>query len=180
MVVAVSMEKIDENFLTQLTGCQRRLLGYVQALVPNRADAEDLLQEVNLFICRHAADYRPGTDFIAWAFKVAYFRVLEWRERRSRDRLVFDDGMVDRLSALAELPDRAETSRRNALEQCLQKLAQPERELITRYYGDADATPQGLSESLGRSLKGLYVSVHRIRVKLFDCIQRTLAAEERT
>lgn len=170
----------DEQFLLLLTSHQRRLMGYLQALVPNRSDAEELLQEANLYLCRHAEEFHSGTNFTAWALKIAYFRVLDWRERRSRDRLVFDDSLLERLAHEAQSLDTQANRHQEALEGCLKKLAPAEHELITQFYGELNATPQSLAERVGRSLNGLYVSVHRIRAKLFDCIQRTLAAEERT
>jgi RNA polymerase sigma-70 factor (ECF subfamily) len=169
----------NEQFLMLLTAHQRRLMGYVQSLVPNRLDAEDLLQEVNLYLCRHAGEFQLGTDFTAWALRIAYFRVVEWRERDSRNRLIFDDSLIERLAVAAQGTDSAGDKRRDALEECLQKLAQNEREMITQFYGESKETPQELATRIGRSIKGVYVSVYRIRIKLFDCIRRSLASEER-
>ena len=168
----------NEEFLMQLTSHQRRLMGYLQALVPNRSDAEELLQEANLYLCRHADEFQPGTKFTAWALKIAHYRVLEWRERCSRDRLVFDDSVLEHLALVAQSADVPIDRHQEALEQCLQKLVPREYELITQYYGVQTATPQSLALRLGRSLSGLYVAVHRIRGKLLDCVERTLAAEE--
>jgi RNA polymerase sigma-70 factor (ECF subfamily) len=169
----------NEHFLMQLTSHQRRLMGYIQVLVQNRADAEELLQEANLYICRHADEFQPGTDFTRWALKIAYYRVLEWRLRRSREKLVFDDSLFERVAELAQSTETESSRRRAALELCMQKLAHDEQQLVTQFYGASDSNPKTVAERLGRSVNGLYVSVHRIRAKLFDCIRRTLAAEER-
>src|SRR5437773_2214535 len=109
-----------------LTSHQRRLMGYLQALVQNRSDAEELLQETNLYICRHAAEFQPGTDFNAWALRIAHFRMLEWRKRQSRDRLVFDDSMLERLAVAAQSVDTQADRRRDALEGCLERLTPDE------------------------------------------------------
>jgi RNA polymerase sigma-70 factor (ECF subfamily) len=162
-----------------LTSHQRRLMGYMQALVVNRSDAEELLQETNLQICRHADEFQPGTDFSAWALRIAHFRVLEWRKYRSRDRLVFDDSLLERVAIAAQSGDTKIDRRQQALDGCLEKLTPHERQMVTQFYGDLNSTPQGLADRIGRSLKSLYVSVHRIRARLFDCVQRTLTAEDR-
>jgi len=169
----------NEQFLLLLTSHQRRLMGFLQTLVPNRSDAEDLLQEANLYICRHADEFQAGTGFTAWALKIAHFRVLEWRERQSRDRLVFDELLIEQLAITAQSIDVQVDRHQEALDGCLKKLAPAEYELVTQFYGKLDATPRSLAERAGRSLKGLYVSVHRIRLRLFDCVQRALSAEER-
>ena len=170
----------NEQFLVLLTTHQRRLVGYLRLLVPNRADADEVLQEVNLYICRHADEFQPGTDFAAWALRIAHFCVLKSRDRKSRDRLVFDDALLERIAVSAQAIDSQVDRRRDALDACLRKLATHERQLITRLYSEPDATPQRLAESIGRRASGIYVSLKRIRLKLLECIRRTMAAEDRS
>jgi RNA polymerase sigma-70 factor (ECF subfamily) len=169
----------NEQLLSLLTSHQRRLTGYLRTLVANRADAEELLQETNLYIWRHAKEFALGTDFGAWALRIAHFRVLEWRQRRSRDRLVFDDTLLDLLVAAAQSFDTQADRNQDALEVCLEKLAPHDHALIMQLYNDPEATPHSLAERIGRSAKGIYVSLNRIHLRLLKCIQRTLAAEER-
>lgn len=169
----------SEQLLALLTSHQRRLVGFLRALVPNRTDAEEILQEVNLYIWQHADEFQPGTDFAAWALKIAHFCVLTARKRRSRDRLLFDDVLLERLATTSHSFDAKSNRHQDALEICLRKLAPREHDLVAQLYGDSDTTPQSLAKQLGRSLKGLHVSVYRIRMKLLECIQRTIAAEDR-
>ena len=158
---------------------QRRLLLYIRSLVPHRADAEEVLQEVTLFIWRHADEYRPGTDFAAWAYKIAYYQVLTHRKRQARQKLQFSDALVEQLAetaaAAAEMTDR----RQEALERCLQKLGEQDRELVRLRY-EAGATAQDVAEQLGRSVKTVYRTLNRIHLGLLECIQRTLRLEAGT
>jgi RNA polymerase sigma-70 factor (ECF subfamily) len=169
----------NEEFLTLLTSHQRRIVGYLRTLVPSPADAEEILQEVNLYICRSADEFQLGTDFAAWALRIAHFRVLKWRERQSRERLLFDDTLLERLAIIAHECDRQDTQHLAALEECLGKLPLRELALIKRLYAEPDATPREIAEHAGRSAKGIYTSLKRIRLKLLQCIQRTLSAEDR-
>ena len=50
--------------------------------------------------------------------------------------------------------------------------------LITGLYSDRCCSP-GMADRIGRSGKGIYVLLKRIRVKLLECIERSLAAEDR-
>ena len=84
-----------------LTGVQQQLTRYVRTLVPNRSDAEEVLQETNLFIWRHAGEYQPGTNFAAWACSIAHYQVLTHRKRHARSRLCFSDTLVEQLAATA-------------------------------------------------------------------------------
>jgi RNA polymerase sigma-70 factor (ECF subfamily) len=167
-----------QQFLTLLTSHQRRLVGYVRALVPNRTDAEEVLQEVNLYVCQHEDEFQAGTNFAAWVLKVAHFCVLKWRDRRVRERIVFDDALIERLAVAAKSFETQEDRRQSALDACLEKLEPLDRKLVTEFYGELGATPQSLADQIGRSVNGLYVSVYRLRIRLFDCIRRTLAAED--
>src|SRR5687767_8306659 len=76
-----------EEFVRLLSQNQRRLLLYVLTLVPRLNDAEEVVQETNLVLWRDYANFQPGTNFVAWAFKVAFFQVLAWRKKKQRDRL---------------------------------------------------------------------------------------------
>jgi RNA polymerase sigma-70 factor (ECF subfamily) len=76
----------SEHIVQLLTNAQQQLTRYVRTLVPNRSDAEEVLQETNLFVWRHADEFEVGTNFAAWVCKIAYYQVLTFRKRQSRSR----------------------------------------------------------------------------------------------
>jgi RNA polymerase sigma-70 factor, ECF subfamily len=80
----MSERSTEDEVIRLLVECQQRLAGYIRTLIPGHADADDVLQEVNLFIWRHATDYQPGTSFGAWVFQVARYHVLSFRGRQPR------------------------------------------------------------------------------------------------
>ena len=53
-----------------------------------------MLQETNMVLWCDSAKFQPGTDFRAWAYRVAYFQVLAQRRKRGRDRLSFDESLL--------------------------------------------------------------------------------------
>jgi len=55
--------------------------------MPGRPDVEDLMQETSMVIWQKRAQFEAGTDFKAWMFSVARFRVMAyWRdEKRSKE-----------------------------------------------------------------------------------------------
>ena len=161
-----------------MAGHQQRLSGYIRSLVPQRTDAEDVLQEVNLFIWRHGDEFQPGTNFAAWAYQIARNHVLNFRKRVFRAKLRFSDAIVDLLAAEADADADFSAGRLRALEECLKKLADTDQALVRLRY-ELDATTQSVAERSGRSLKGVYRSLNRIRTALLECIQRTLAREAR-
>jgi RNA polymerase sigma-70 factor (ECF subfamily) len=50
-------DTVSVEFSQQLTQIQRKLYSYILSLVPNRAEAEDILQESNFVLCRKAKEY---------------------------------------------------------------------------------------------------------------------------
>lgn len=98
-----------DEFVALLTSSQRRLCGFICTLVVDLADAEEVLQETNLTLWQQADRFEPGTDFMAWACRVAHFKVLKWRDARKRQRSHFDEDVIEVLAAWVwrEAPDAA-------------------------------------------------------------------------
>ena len=168
------LSSVDE-FVGRLTAAQTSLYAYVLTLLPDRAAAQDVLQETNLTLWRKVGEYRPGTSFMAWACRVAYFLVLNHRRRIKRDRLVFDDELLD-LLAERQMERMEETDRREeALRSCLEHLPPGQRRLIEERYA-AGGSVQELATREGKSVGAVSQMLYRIREALLNCIQGTLAA----
>lgn len=165
------------EFVKLLTGSQRALHLYIIAFVPRAEDAEDILQSVSTVLWEKASDYAPGTNFLAWARKVAYYEVLAFRRKMASRRLMFDTELVALLSEESAEPDTVDL-RRRALGGCIRKLRCPDREVLTLRYEDARSVA-GIAEELERPVKSIYRSLERIRMALLACIDKTLAAEGR-
>src|SRR5260370_41688569 len=84
-----------------MTRHQRRIFAYIYTLVPDRYDAEDLLQETSVVICEKFDQFEEGTDFVAWACQIAYWRVRYARQKFARSKVLFHQELVD---ALAQTP----------------------------------------------------------------------------
>jgi RNA polymerase sigma-70 factor, ECF subfamily len=155
---------------------QQRLSGYIRHLIPNRADAEDVLQEVNLFLWQHGDEFQPGSNFGAWAYQIARNRVMNFHKKKPADIVRFSETVLEQLAAGADLDADFSPSRLRALEQCLQKLSAKDQTLLLLRY-EPDATTQSVAERSERSLKSVYHSLNRVRTTLLECIQRTLSSE---
>ena len=74
---------LSEEFVAHVAGAQRPLFAYIRSLVGPWADPEDILQEVNLVLCRKAGEFDHG-PFLTWACRVAYLQVLAHLKRHRR------------------------------------------------------------------------------------------------
>lgn len=168
-----------EDFVQQLTRCQQRITVYVRSLLPQLADYEEVLQEINLYLWRNADDFEPGTDFTAWALRVAYFHVLTYRKQTARERARLSDTVVEQLAEhIAETANLTDL-RQEALRLCLGKLERNDRELIDLRYAEEQGVAE-VAENVGRSKKAVANSLSRVRGQLLDCIQRALSREDQT
>ena len=104
-------------------------------------------------------------------------KVLHHLQRRKRDRHVFGEELIQQLAdRQADLEERHVTQR-EALEQCLEKLPQVQRELVLTAYTKGNRIDD-LATRRGQTPMALYKLLHRIRQALLECVRRTLAQEE--
>jgi len=173
----MSLDQSRRRFVRLLTQHQRRVYGYILKLVANWNDADEILQETNLRLWEEFDRFEPGTDFAAWAIRVAHYQVLTWRKKRDRSRLVFDDAAIQLISGedrgAAPVPDPREV----ALLACLDQLSVRNRDLIERCYAGKH-TIRRVAEELNRSAVSVYKAVQRIRMSLHRCIEVQLTVEE--
>jgi RNA polymerase sigma-70 factor (ECF subfamily) len=169
----------SDDFVALLTNSQRKLHAYIFSLVWNPADADDILQETNLVLLKKAEEYDSSREFLPWALTIARFQSLAGLKRRQRLRFVFDETLAMHLADDAAREDPVLEARRLALATCLQKLPDGSRELLIRRY-EPKAVVGDMAAALGLSLKTLSDRLRRIRQKLLDCINRTLAEESLT
>jgi RNA polymerase sigma-70 factor (ECF subfamily) len=166
-----------ERFVALVTQYQPRVFLFILSLVPNRADAEEILQETNLVLWRRFDEYRPGSDFRAWAFQVAHYKVLSFLDARGRDKLRFGQEFLDRIAvAAASAPDDWQPLQ-DALCECVAKLSAKDLDLVQRRYRRGGSSQQ-VAEEVGRSVAAIYKALTRIRRTLRDCVRRALARRE--
>lgn len=165
----------EEQFLQLFLANERRIYAFILSLVPVWSDADDLLQETAAVLWRKLDEFHPGSDFVAWALTIARFEVLNYRKRQSRDRGLFSDQTAEMLAdQAAACFERAGDDRRDALEVCLLKLNERDRELIRLRY-EPGATTQEVADRVGRSTKAVYKALNRIHEQLLICVRMRLA-----
>jgi RNA polymerase sigma-70 factor (ECF subfamily) len=167
-----------QQFLPLFVQNQRRLYAYILTLLPNRADADDVLQEVSLVMWDKFDEDHPPADFTAWGCRIAYFKVLDFSKKRQRSRVLFSQPMLERVAetAVEQAAALQLDERREALAECIAKLGPRDRDLLSRRFSDG-ATVQSTAAQVGRSADAVYKALARIRRALFDCVSHTLASE---
>ena len=165
------LSRESDDFVRLMTEHQGRLFAYIFSLLGNPDAANDVLQEVNVVLWRDSREFRPGSNFKAWAFRVAHFQVMAWRQRQLRDRLVFEDDLLEALATGAREADEMFDLRQERLTSCLEKLIPEHREMIRKRY--ADGTPlHSIAAERGTTANAVMQALFRIRQRLMTCVAR--------
>lgn len=166
------------EFVELLAQSSRRIYSYIRTLVPNQSDAEDVFQETSKTLWEKFPQFQAGTDFCGWALSIAHFKVLQQRDKSLRGPMPVGDKLQPLLDSEAELLRSDEDRRLQAMNQCLKKLSEKDRQLVDARYS-AGISTQDLALTMRRSTDAIYRSLRRIHQALFDCIRHTLAEEDR-
>jgi|DewCreStandDraft_4_1066084.scaffolds.fasta_scaffold22530_2 RNA polymerase sigma-70 factor (ECF subfamily) len=156
---------------------ERRIYGYVRALIPNWSDVDDIIQESASVMWSKFGEFEKGTNFSAWALRIAHFQVLNYYKIKKNHKLYFSEETLHSLSQriLSATPNTDE--RLNVLKQCIQKLHDHERSLIEMRY-EPGATTQSVARQTGKDVHSLYKLFNKIHARLLLCVRRTLAEGE--
>lgn len=166
----------NRRFLRAYSMHEPAVRAFVRRLVPSRADADDVMQEVSVVLWEKFDSFRDGADFRAWAFGVARLEVLAWLRDKRRDRLVLDEDVAMKIADQSTVDEPRLDRQREALEDCIQKLESAQRELLLRAY-QPESRIQDVASASGRSVPGFYQWLHRVRRILQNCVHHELAAE---
>jgi RNA polymerase sigma-70 factor (ECF subfamily) len=165
-----------QTYVKLMTEHQWAIRGFIVSLMPGSPDVGDVLQETNLVLWQKRDRFKPGTNFLAWASRIARYEVMHCRDRAKRaGSLPFSDEL---LNVLAEslTPDQSHETLLTALDGCLEKLNEKQRDLIEQRYTPGRSLEQH-AEKIGTSAGSLRVALHRIRQSLKRCVENTLAKE---
>lgn len=150
------------------------LRGFVHALVPDFARADDIIQETFLTVTKKAGDFEPGTNFLGWACSIARFKMLE-STRKQRSSTSLSPEIIESLCACEPEPEASDERLRH-LGECLKKLAPQARQAVEMRYQQAHK-PAEIARRLGWGAESVYVALSRARTLLRECVARKLAEE---
>ena len=118
-----------------------RLYGLALRIVANKEWAEDVLQESFLGIWRSAETYRDSlSPPLAWMGMLVRSRALDFLRRRRAERLHLNvpiesvEDLLQDQDAQAPMQLIEASEQAAALHQCLQQLAQPQRQVVSLAY----------------------------------------------
>lgn len=123
-----------EQFTTQWSSAERVIRLYLNSVIYNKADAQDLLQRVALCAYQKYDDYDASQSFQGWLFGIAKLEVLGYFRNLGRNPEVIDseisERLADNMEDQSEAISREDDERREKLEQLLTQLPEKAQELV--------------------------------------------------
>jgi RNA polymerase sigma-70 factor (ECF subfamily) len=164
------------DFVDLMTQHQGRLYGYVLSLSGDPDAANDVLQEANVVLWKQSSQFELGSNFKAWAFRIAHFQFMAYRQKLLRDKVLFSDDLLSLLASEAKEIDESHEQRAAALQKCLELMPARSREAIRLRYADEMNVGQ-MADRLHRSANAIYQILYRARQWLIECVQKDIPVE---
>jgi RNA polymerase sigma-70 factor (ECF subfamily) len=161
-----------DEFVQLLTAAQPRLFSYLAMVLGDVHDANNVLQEANVTLWTKADDFQPGTNFLAWAREVAYFKALAFVRDRKREKLILNQELVEQV---VTRPERVETDQRRVpLRHCMSELSPKQMNVLRLRYSDGESIA-AIAAKENKSEAAVKMSLRRLRLALMECINRRLS-----
>lgn len=161
-----------EQYVGLILQVQPRIYGYILSLIADPVLAQDILQETNMVIWRKSDEYEFGTNFTAWAYRIALFQVKAARKKMMRDKLVFSEEMINVLASEAESRLEDTQEKMALLRKCMNLLSLKQQGLLEQRY-TLGQTAGEIAKELGRPVASIHQTLYRIRLALMECVGRT-------
>jgi len=170
------MSDLNIEYLQLVTRHQAAIYGYIRSIAPG-IDTEDALQETNIILWEKADQFELGTNFKAFAFRIAHLKTLESLRQQKREHwLQFDTDLLEAIAGYQIEEASLAPGRQHALRNCLEKLDDNERELVHQRYTQQQ-TVRSIAQNREQSEGSLQQIFFRIRNNLRSCIERELLSE---
>jgi RNA polymerase sigma-70 factor (ECF subfamily) len=148
----------------------------VAALIPQVADAEDIVQQTAMALWEKFDLYDPTLPFTPWACRFALNKARQWIEQRQRWQALLGHGLAEELlQRRHELQPEFER-RLKHLEDCLEKLPPGQGLLVKGYYYERTDI-ESLADRSGRTVAATYKMLQRIRQGLQFCVESHVKPE---
>ncbi len=153
------------------------LRGFVLSLVTDFTLVDDVVQETFIVVTKKADEFQSGSNFRAWAWTIARFKVLQAleRARKINDRLSLE--AIEALCAHEEAESDWGTEQQlGHLAGCVEALAPRARQAVTLRYEQAHKPPE-IAKIMGWSVDAVNVALSRARKVLRKCVEQRISLQ---
>jgi RNA polymerase sigma-70 factor (ECF subfamily) len=165
----------EEEFLSLFLEHEDELRAFIGAVVRDRDARDDVFQEVALVLWKEFPRYDRGRPFCAWCRGIAANKLMQRWDKAKRSPVLFSPRAIQ---AILDAHDRAEPEalpRADALQQCLERLPDRQRQLLAYRYQNSLTLAQ-IAEQLHSTPDAVHKALSRLRARLRQCAEQRLTA----
>ncbi|MHC4989322.1 MAG: hypothetical protein ACYTFX_12665 [Planctomycetota bacterium] len=137
-------------FISLLVPNQTKILAFILSLVPN--------------------------IFVAWGVTIAKYKVLEFRTKHKRSKMVFTEKILEQLEPSAKSKISDIKDHLDALKTCVKKLSKNEKNLLKMRY-EQDLSFQKMALRVGKTSPAVFRIMAIIHSRLALCIRGVMRGE---
>lgn len=171
----ISGQNPETEIEALLTELQPALRAYITSLLGSTAGLGDVLQETNIFIWDKKSDFKKGTNFKAWAFRISYFKAMGYRrDEAKRCKFQFNEQLLVKIATESQATLGLNANlRAEALSKCINSLPDSQKALVNEHYLDG-VSLKDLAARGGRKAPAVHKEISRLRQALRICVSRKL------
>jgi RNA polymerase sigma-70 factor (ECF subfamily) len=172
-----SLQNPDSELMLKITACQGKIFALAISMLGDHEAASDIQQETNLVIWGKAEEAKQVDNFSAWALKIAYFQIKNYRRKEQRSMLLFDSDVMELLAEDTSEFVGTMDDRLSALQTCMKGLPEQHRHLLEERYHHGMSV-KDIAVRVSRSANNIGVMLFRIRTQLHNCISKRLRGDK--
>ena len=157
-------------------------LTHIRTFLALRSPAAHLVDELAhdtfVFAYRRIGKFKAGTAFRAWLRAIAWNLLRQEIQRVAREQVQQARFAEWQLTDLENNFDSSAAPEAEHLQECLNQVGEPLRELLALKYREGHTTNE-IATRLKRSLAWVRVALFRVRAQLRDCIEANLIGGSR-
>ncbi|HEU6447809.1 MAG TPA: sigma-70 family RNA polymerase sigma factor [Verrucomicrobiae bacterium] len=153
------------------------LKGFVLALGGGFDLVDDVIQETFITVGAKASEFKPGTNFRAWAFAIAKYKLLQAFDSKAKndvERLSPD--VMEVLCAQEPGEEWDFEDQWRLLSSCTKQLSPKAHQMIELRY-QLSKRPTEIAQLMGWTVDAVHVALSRARDFLRDCVKRRMNTE---
>lgn len=163
-----------DAILREFVKNRSHLFAFILSIVRDFAFAEEVLQEVAVVVCDQWEEFRPGTNFGAWAARIARNKIFNLN-RVSRRELLLSPEAIAGIERAVEV--ESEASSLDAVRKCLETVTDRVRSVLAMRYREGLSGGE-IARRTKTTITAVHMALSRARSVLARCVETRLAREE--
>lgn len=168
-LVEVIRQQNQELFSEIVTRYQNKIFSYINRLINNRVEAEDLTQEVFIKVFRNLYGFDSKRKFSSWIYRIAHNQAVNYLKKKSYFKILSfeqNEFLMNTITSTENIIEQIITKENSQkVRELLNKLSFKYREvLILRYF--EERSYEEISDILRRPVNTVGTMINRAKVQL--------------